>query len=66
MRFELGRNQVEYLRAVLLRALRDGAAEANHIHIEGELAGQQYDLTVMFQVSQPPMSPEEAAKRMAD
>lgn len=65
MRFELGRNQAEYLQAVLLRAVRDGSAETNHLHIEGELAGQQYDLTVMFQVSQPPLSPEEAAKLMA-
>lgn len=61
---ELGRSQGEHLQAVLLRAFRDGAAEVNHVHLEGELEGRQYDLTIMFEVSQPPMSPDEAARLM--
>jgi hypothetical protein len=64
--FALGRNQVEYLRAVLLRAYRDQISAVNHVHIEGELGGALFDLTVMFDVYREPMLPEEAAKRLAD
>jgi len=62
--FELGRNQAEYLQAVLLRAHRDGAAEVNHIHIEGMETNDPFDLTVMFELYSEPMSAEEAIKMM--
>jgi hypothetical protein len=64
--FRMGRNQVEYLRAVLLRAYRDQMAEVSHVHIEGELGRTAFDLTVMFASYATPMNPEEAAKLMAD
>ncbi|MFY0582662.1 hypothetical protein ACN28S_57760 [Cystobacter fuscus] len=66
LRFDLSRTQTEYLQTVLLRAYRDGMADVDHVHIEGEFAGTAYDLTFFFGASQPPMSAEEAAKRMQD
>jgi hypothetical protein len=66
MMFSLSRNQAEYLEATLLRAYRDEMAEVNHIHLEGELDGSSYDLTLLFDVSRPPMSPEEATARMGE
>lgn len=64
--FALGRNQAEYLQAVLLRAYRDQMAEVNHVHIEGEQQGTAFDLTVMFAVSREPMSAEDAQKLLND
>jgi hypothetical protein len=64
LRFELGRNQAEYLLATLLRAHRDGAAEVDHIHIESMLGSEYYDLTVFFEQSLAPMSQEEAMRRV--
>jgi hypothetical protein len=64
LRFELGRNQAESLLAVLLRAHRDGAAQVNHIHIESELGGESFDLTVWFEQHMEPMSQEEAMRRL--
>lgn len=66
IRFALGRNQVGYLQAVLLRAFRDQMAEVNHVHVEAVLEGSLFDLTVMFDVSREPMSPEEVDKLMAE
>jgi hypothetical protein len=60
--FAIGRNQAEYLHAVLLRAYRDQMAEVNHVHIEGQLSGSPFDLTVMFEVAREPMTPEDAKK----
>jgi hypothetical protein len=54
----LPRVTVEYLQAVLLRAYRDGMAEVDHVHIETTSA----DLTLLFAVSAPPMSAEEAIR----
>ena len=64
LRFTLSRTQAEYIQAVLLRSYRDGMADVDHVHIEGELAGAAYDLTFFLSASQPPMSAEEAIKRM--
>jgi hypothetical protein len=64
--FALGRNQAEFLQAVLLRAYRDQMAEINHVHIEGERDGTAFDLTVLFDVYRAPMSADEAAKLLAD
>jgi len=64
--FALGINQVGYLQAVLLRAYRDEMAEVNHVHVEGVQAGQDFDLTLMFSVYQPPMSPEEVERLTRD
>lgn len=66
VRFALGRNQAEYLQAVLLRAYRDQMAEVNHVHIEGERDGHSFDLTVMFESFRAPMSAEEAEKLLKD
>jgi hypothetical protein len=66
LRIELSRTQAEYLQAVLLRAYRDGMADVEHVHIEGELAGTTHDLTVFFGASRPPLSAEEAAKALQD
>lgn len=60
--FAIGRNQAEYLHAVLLRAYRDQMAEVNHLHIEGQRSGSPFDLTVMFEVAREPMTPEDAKK----
>lgn len=49
--FAIGRNQAQYLQAVLLRAYRDQIAEVNHIHIEGQNGGRLFDLTAMFELS---------------
>jgi hypothetical protein len=64
IRFEIGKNQAEYLQMVLLRAYRDQMAEVNHIHIEGT-SGEglvNLDLTIMFKVYAPPVSGDEAKK----
>ncbi|QED26421.1 hypothetical protein FRD01_03990 [Microvenator marinus] len=48
--FFLGKNQVEYLLATLLRAIANGGvASASHIHIEGLKGGAPYDLTILFE-----------------
>jgi hypothetical protein len=60
--FQIGRNQAEYLQAVLLRSYRDEMAEVNHVHIEGWCLGASFDLTVMFEAAREPMTPEEAQK----
>lgn len=59
IRFDVPINLLGYLEAVLLRTYRDGIAEVNHIHIEGDLDGDAFDLTVMFELSRPPMTPEQ-------
>jgi hypothetical protein len=64
--FAIGRNQAEYIYAVLLRAYRDQAAEVSHVHVEGERDGASFDLTLMFDMFREPMSSEEASKLMAD
>ena len=64
--FALGINQVGYLQAVLLRAYRDEMAEVNHVHVEGVHAGQDFDLTLMFSVYRPPMSPDEVEQLTRD
>jgi len=64
--FRLGTNQVEYLQAVLLRAYRDGAAEVNHVHVEGSDDDADYDLTLLFERFREPMTGAEAMKLMDD
>jgi hypothetical protein len=65
LEFVLGSNQVEYFLATLLRAIANGgAATASHIHIEGVMRGNPYDLTVLFEHFQPPLSPDEAEKEL--
>jgi hypothetical protein len=64
VRCSLSRDNAEYLQMSLLRAYRDGMAEVNHIHIEGKLDGESFDLTLLFDTSRPPMTPEEAEKIM--
>ena len=60
--FAIGRNQAEHLRATLLRAYRDGMAQVDHVHIEGQHDDAFFDLTFLFDVVQEPMTPEEAAE----
>ena len=66
VRFELGRNQAEWLQAVVLRAYRDQMAEVGHIHLEGQAEGKAIDLTLLFQIYKPPMSAQEASRAMDD
>lgn len=66
MMFSLSRNHAEYLEITLLRAYRDEMAAVNHIHLEGELAGSPYDLTILFDASRPPMSSGETAKLIGE
>ncbi len=66
LNFALSRTQAGYLQATLLRAYRDEMAEVNHIHIEGTLRGAPFDLTIFFQTSRPPMSPEEIERLVGD
>lgn len=63
-RVRLGRNQAEYLHAVLLRAYRDGYGEVDHIHIFGDQAGESFDLTVCFERYAPPVAPEVAMQML--
>lgn len=62
IRFDVPLNLLGYLEVVLLRAYRDGIAEVNHIHVEGDLNGAPFDLTVMFDISRPPMTPQEVER----
>lgn len=62
--FELGTNQAEYLQAVLLRAYRDGMFDANHVHIEGAIGDEPFDLTLLFELFRDPMSADDAIKLM--
>jgi hypothetical protein len=39
-------------------------AEVNHVHVEGRLNGESFDLTLVFQTSRPPMTQEEAERLM--
>jgi len=64
--FHLGRNQAEYIHAVLLRAYLNKAAEVNHIHVEGDCRGETVDLTILFQTYVPSMTPDEVAARTAN
>ena len=66
LRVSLPANQIGYLEAVLLRAWRDSIAETNHIHLEGEREGRGFDLTVMFDMARPPMSGDEATRRLLE
>jgi hypothetical protein len=66
VRFDLGRNQVEFLHVTFLLAHRDGAAEVNHVHVEGVLGDELFDLTVMFERFKEPMSAEEANKMLCE
>lgn len=52
-----------YLESTLLRAYRDGVADVNHIHLEGEIDDRSFDLTFLFALSRAPMSPEEVARQ---
>lgn len=62
--FDFSVNHLEYLLAFLLRAYRDGVAEVDHIHLEGDYGPQSYDLTFIFDSYSPSLTPEEAAKLM--
>ncbi len=64
--FRLGTNQAEYLHAVLLRAYRDGAAEVNHVHIEGSDGHLSFDFTLLFERFCEPMTGAEAMKLLGD
>ena len=64
--FELGTNQAEHLKALLMRTYRDGVAEVDHVHIEGAVGDEPFDLTLMFELFREPMSAEEAVKLMTD
>ena len=57
----LGKNQMEYVQSVLLRAYRDNCAPVNHIHIEGTFQDARFDLTFLFEKYQKPMTAEQAA-----
>jgi hypothetical protein len=62
IKFDIPRTQAEYLQAVLLRRYRDEVAEVNHIHLDGTMAANPFDLTFMFENARAPMTSEEAAK----
>ena len=62
LRLALPKVTIEYLQAVLLRAYRDGMAEIGHVHIETNAA----DLTLLFSVSAPPMSADEAMRLLEE
>lgn len=64
--FEFGRNQVEYLHAVLLRTHRDGVAEVSHVHIEATNGEAPFDLTILFETYREPMSAEQAMDLLGD
>lgn len=65
--FILSKNQAEYISMFLLRAYRDGMAEVNHIHIDGiTTTGNEYDLTLLFDLSKPSMSASAMRKLLAD
>jgi hypothetical protein len=49
---------------VLLRAYRDGLAEANHVHLDGTRQKHPFSLTFFFELYREPMSGEEAIKRL--
>lgn len=57
-------NQLEYLQSLLLKSYRDGAAEVNHIHLEGMEGKDSYDLNIVFDKAIPPLSPEEMKKHL--
>lgn len=62
--FILPLNHCEYLQATLLKAYRDEAADVDHIHLDGMEGDNFFDLTVMFDQSKPPLSPEEMQKHL--
>jgi hypothetical protein len=64
LRCTLDRDGLEYLQATLLRAWRDGAAEVDHLHLEGALAGSGHDLTVRFAKAQAPMTAAQARRKL--
>jgi hypothetical protein len=65
LRVELARAHAEYAHAVLLRTYRDGMADVSHVHIEAELAGRSYDVTLLFAAFRAPMSPEDAERLLS-
>lgn len=66
LEFSLPLNQSEYLLATLDQIKRDGAADVNHIHLEGIQDERSFDLTFFFDNVKKPLSPEEAAKLLKD
>ena len=59
-RCELSRTQAGYVHSTLLRAFRDEMAEVSHIHVEGTLGQEAFDLTLAFDTYRPPMTAKEA------
>ena len=54
VRFDLGKNQLEYLNATLLRMYRDSMSDVDHIHLDAVRDGTMVELTVYFDVIRPP------------
>jgi len=62
-------NNLDYLRQFFLRYYRDGVAEVDHLDLEASDAETGDDeVYVTFEVSEsrPPLSPEEAKRRLGD
>lgn len=66
LEFVLPLNQLEYLQSCLLQVKKDGAADVNHIHLEGTLDSKAYDLTFFFDKVKEPLSPDEMANYLKD
>jgi hypothetical protein len=61
----LSSNLLEVRLALLLRYVRDGIGEVNHVDLEGErTTGVPTTLTLMVPRARPPMSPAEVARLM--
>lgn len=60
----MSNDAIGHLHAFLMRAYRDGMAEVSHIHIPVVVDDGELDLTFLFDVSTPPMSPQEMARRL--
>lgn len=67
LKLSLQKSELERWLHFLLRTVRDGAAEVDHIDLEVRLAEEpsmSADVTVLFPVFAPPVTGDEAAKRL--
>lgn len=65
----LTRNNLDYVHQFFLKYYRDGVAEVDHLDLEAvdaETGHEEIYITFQVSESRPPLSPEEAKKRLED
>jgi hypothetical protein len=65
LEIQLGETELERWLVFFLKYFRDGVAEVDHLDVEGTLAsGQRFDLVLKVACAAPPVSADEARRRL--